>query len=72
MQVKLRWTLLMLFSTMLVSFANPALSTTVITFNIANYNDHPFWSERLGLIVDAIRDAHADVVVLQEVRMDPD
>ncbi len=47
-------------------------NTVVLTFNLANYNDHPFWSERLNLIVDAIEDAKADVVVLQEVRFDPD
>lgn len=49
---------------------NPKL--TVVTFNIANYNDHLAWSTRLDLIVSTILDAHADIVALQEVRLDPD
>lgn len=56
-----------------LAFASHAFSqTTILTYNIANYNDHPDWSTRLGLIVDAIEKAHADVVILQEVRFDPD
>jgi len=45
---------------------------TVITFNLANYDDHALWPQRLKLIADEIQKAHADVVALQEVRFNPD
>ncbi len=40
----------------------------ILTWNIANYNDHPFWEERIGLIVDEIIRLNPDVIALQEVR----
>lgn len=46
--------------------------TSIVTFNIANYDDHPNWDKRIHLIVDAIETAQADIVVLQEVRFNPD
>lgn len=45
---------------------------TIVTYNIANYNDHPDWAARINLLVDAIEKAKADVVVLQEIRFNPD
>ncbi len=40
----------------------------ILTWNIANYNDHPFWEERISLIVEEIIRLNPDVVALQEVR----
>jgi endonuclease/exonuclease/phosphatase family metal-dependent hydrolase len=42
-----------------------------MTLNLANYDDHPDWSERLQIIVTAIAAAEADVIAVQEVRFDP-
>lgn len=47
-------------------------TVTVVTYNLANYNDHGRWPERLDLLVKEIKRAHADVIVLQEDRYDPD
>ena len=44
---------------------------TIVTYNLANYNDHNSWEERLELIANEIEAAHADVVALQEVLLDP-
>jgi beta-glucosidase len=43
----------------------------IMTLNLANYDDHPDWTERLPMIVSTIVDAQADVIAVQEVRFDP-
>lgn len=40
----------------------------ILTFNVANYDDHPAWDSRLPLIVQTIVDANADVIGLSEIR----
>jgi endonuclease/exonuclease/phosphatase family metal-dependent hydrolase len=40
----------------------------VMTFNVANYNDHGNWEHRRKLIAHQILQANADVVALQELR----
>jgi len=44
---------------------------TIMTLNLANYDDHPDWSQRLQIIVDTITTAQPDVIAVQEVRFDP-
>jgi endonuclease/exonuclease/phosphatase family metal-dependent hydrolase len=44
---------------------------SVMTLNLANYNDHGNWSERLQIIVGTIVDKNPDVIAVQEVRFDP-
>ncbi len=43
----------------------------LVTFNIANYNDHGDWDQRVQMIAQDLIDLDADVVGLQEVRFDP-
>jgi len=45
---------------------------TIVTYNIANYNDHPNWSQRADQLAAAIEKVHPDIILLQEVRFDPD
>ena len=40
----------------------------VMALNTANYDDHPGWSERLPMIVEAIIDNNPDVIGLSEIR----
>jgi endonuclease/exonuclease/phosphatase family metal-dependent hydrolase len=44
---------------------------TLLTLNLANYDDHPDWPQRLQIMVDAIVAAQPDVIAVQEVRFDP-
>ncbi len=44
----------------------------IISWNIANYDDHPKWMTRKNLIADEIIKADADIVALQEVRFNED
>jgi len=43
-----------------------------MTFNMANYDDHPNWSVRVGLFVQILTDKQPDVVLFQECRFNPD
>lgn len=68
--------LILLSSLLTLSTFTHAQSTmndklTIVTYNLANYNDHLNWDERLELLATEIQTAHADVVALQEVRFDP-
>jgi len=58
------------FSSSFSSKLNSELS--VVTFNIANYDDHKHWDTRIDLIVRDLIAANADLIALQEVRMNPD
>lgn len=70
---KIVWILILFNLTLpLTAISSQSSEVTLLTYNLANYNDHPFWPERLELIVDEIENARADVLVLQEVRLDPD
>jgi len=40
----------------------------IVSWNIANYDDHPKWLARKKLIANEIINADADVIALQEVR----
>ncbi|MDP8232971.1 MAG: endonuclease/exonuclease/phosphatase family protein [Candidatus Zophobacter franzmannii] len=44
----------------------------IISWNIANYNDHPHWEERVKLLAKEIAEHDPDVIALQEVRYDKD
>src|SRR5436190_4950852 len=44
---------------------------SVMTLNLANYDDHPDWSDRLQIIVDTILTENPDIIAVQEVRFDP-
>ena len=44
----------------------------IISWNIANYDDHPKWITRKNLIADEIIKADADIIALQEVRFNRD
>lgn len=44
----------------------------LFSMNIANYNDHPDWPDRLILIADAIASTKPDLIAFQEPRFDPD
>lgn len=44
---------------------------TVMTLNLANYDDHDNWTDRLSIIVNTITSSAADVIAVQEVRFDP-
>lgn len=44
---------------------------SVMTLNLANYDDHPDWSARLQIIVTTILNENPDVIAVQEVRFDP-
>lgn len=63
---------LLLACTMAVVAGATTIPFKVVTFNIANYNDHGNWDVRVKLIADALANADADVVALQETRFDPD
>jgi beta-glucosidase len=43
----------------------------LMTLNLANYDDHADWDERLSIIVDTVTSNDADVIAVQEVRFDP-
>ena len=43
-----------------------------MTFNLANYDDHDQWPERLQIIVDVIIDKQPDIISFQESRFNPD
>jgi len=69
---------IIIFTTLLVTLSTAALAThqyayaPVITFNLANYDDHPHWEKRLQLLADEVQNNHANIIVLQEVRFNPD
>ena len=44
----------------------------IISWNIANYDDHPKWMTRKNLIADEIIKTDADIIALQEVRFNRD
>lgn len=44
----------------------------IISWNIANYDDHPKWILRKNMIADEIIKADADIVALQEIRFNKD
>ena len=44
----------------------------IVSWNIANYDDHPKWITRKNLIADEIIKAEADIIALQEVRFNKD
>ena len=44
----------------------------IISWNIANYDDHPNWIARKNLITDEIMKTDADIIALQEVRFNKD
>jgi endonuclease/exonuclease/phosphatase family metal-dependent hydrolase len=44
----------------------------IVSWNIANYDDHPKWITRKNLIADEIIKADADIIALQEVRFNKD
>eukprot|EP00823_Brevimastigomonas_motovehiculus_P008566 TRINITY_DN7873_c0_g1_i1.p1 TRINITY_DN7873_c0_g1~~TRINITY_DN7873_c0_g1_i1.p1 ORF type:complete len:318 (-),score=65.03 TRINITY_DN7873_c0_g1_i1:289-1242(-) len=44
----------------------------VITYNIANYNDHAEWPTRLTMLRDIFLSENADLIALQEPRFDPE
>lgn len=43
-----------------------------VTYNLANYNDHPFWEQRVKMIAAELITQDADLIGMQEVRFDPD
>ena len=44
----------------------------IVSWNIANYDDHPRWIIRKNLIADEIIKSDADIIALQEVRFNKD
>ena len=44
----------------------------IVSWNIANYDDHPKWMIRKNLITDEIIKSDADIIALQEVRFNKD
>ncbi len=44
----------------------------IVSWNIANYDNHPKWITRKNLIADEIIKADADIIALQEVRFSKD
>ncbi|MDA3814580.1 MAG: endonuclease/exonuclease/phosphatase family protein [Candidatus Cloacimonetes bacterium] len=44
----------------------------IVSWNIANYDDHPKWITRKNLIVDEIIKADPGIIALQEVRFNKD
>jgi len=44
----------------------------IVSWNIANYDDHPQWITRKNLIADEIIKADTDIIVLQEIRFNKD
>jgi len=49
-----------------------SIQLKVATYNIANYNDHGNWSERVDMISNILLDTDADIIAMQEPRFDPD
>jgi len=49
-----------------------SLQLQVATYNIANYNDHGNWTERVDMISSILLDTNADIIAMQEPRFDPD
>lgn len=45
---------------------------TVVTYNLANYDDHRNWDKRLQLFVTLITANNPDIILFQETRMNPD
>lgn len=43
----------------------------IITYNIANYDDHPYWDTRVDMIADILIEHEPDLVAFQEVRFNP-
>lgn len=43
----------------------------IATLNIANYDDHPNWDQRVQMIADALINVDPQLVALQEVRFNP-
>jgi len=48
------------------------MSFKVLTLNMANYDDHPNWTNRVALFVSVIADKQPDIILFQEVRFNPD
>ena len=44
----------------------------IVSWNIANYDDHPKWITRKNMIADEIIKSDTDIIVLQEVRFNKD
>lgn len=44
----------------------------VVNWNLANYDDHPNWEQRLQMIADNLIILQPDLVALQEIRFNPD
>jgi len=44
----------------------------IVSWNIANYDDHPKWMTRKNLIADETIKTNADIIALQEVRFNKD
>jgi len=44
----------------------------VMTINMANYDDHGNWPNRVKLFVSVISDKQPDIIIFQEVRFNPD
>ncbi len=44
----------------------------IVSWNIANYDDHPKWITRKNLIANEVIKAEADIIALQEVRFNKD
>jgi len=44
----------------------------VMTINMANYDDHGSWSNRVILLASVISDKQPDIILFQEVRFNPD
>jgi len=48
------------------------MSISVLTLNMANYDDHLYWSNRVALFASVIADKQPDIILFQEVRFNPD
>ena len=44
----------------------------IVTLNVANYDDHKEWDQRLPMIVQTLMDLKPDLVAFQEIRFNPD
>lgn len=64
--------LTILLSTLSASTFAQYAYAPVITFNMANYDDHVHWNKRVELMADEIERNHAAIIVLQEVRFNPE
>jgi len=47
-------------------------SLKVMTYNVANYDDHVYWTNRIELFAQVIVNTDPDIILLQEVRFNPD